>query len=78
MAGNTQTVAGLVNGIRQLTTRKGDPFAAVMLEDLSGTAEVTVWPDQWALTKDLWQPNQIVVTRVNIRVRMDRLTLEVE
>ena len=78
MAGNTQTVAGLVNGIRQLTTRKGDPFAAVMLEDLSGTAEVTVWPDQWALTRELWQPNQIVVTRVNIRVRMDRLTLAVE
>ncbi len=78
MAGRTQTVAGLVNSIRQLTTRKGDPFAAVMLEDLSGTAEVTVWPDQWALTRELWQPNQIVVTRVNIRVRMDRLTLAVE
>ena len=78
MAGNTQTVAGLVNSVRLLTTRKGDQFAAVMLEDLSGTAEVTVWPDQWALTKELWQPNQIVITTVNIRTRMDRLTLAVE
>ncbi len=78
MAGNTQTVAGLVNSVRLLTTRKGDQFAAVMLEDLSGTAEVTVWPDQWALTKQLWQPNQIVITKVNIRTRMDRLTLAVE
>ena len=78
MSGNTQTVAGLVNGVRQLTTRKGDQFAAVMLEDLSGTAEVTVWPDQWAVTKDVWQPNQIVITTVNIRTRMDRLTLAVE
>ncbi|MYE07016.1 MAG: DNA polymerase III subunit alpha [Chloroflexi bacterium] len=78
MAGNTQTVAGLVNGVRQLTTRKGDPFAAVMLEDLSGTAEVTVWPDQWALTKQIWEPNQIVVTTVSIRTRMDRLTLAVQ
>ena len=78
MVGNTQTVAGLVNSVRSLTTRKGDPFAAVMLEDLSGTAEVTVWPDQWAQTKQLWQPNQIVIVRVNIRARMDRLTLAVE
>ena len=78
MAGNTQTVAGLVNSVRLLTTRKGDQFAAVMLEDLSGTAEVTVWPDQWAVTKQLWQPNQIVITTVNIRTRMDRLTLAVE
>ena len=78
MAGNTQTVAGLVNSVRQLTTRKGDQFAAVMLEDLSGTAEVTVWPDQWALTRQIWEPNQIVVTTVNIRTRMDRLTLAVQ
>ncbi len=78
MSGNTQTVAGLVNSVRQLTTRKGDQFAAVMLEDLSGTAEVTVWPDQWATTKQLWEPNQIVVVTVNIRTRMDRLTLAVQ
>jgi DNA polymerase-3 subunit alpha len=78
MAGNIQTVAGLVNSVRQLTTRKGDQFAAVMLEDLSGTAEVTVWPDQWSLTKQLWEPNQIVVATVSIRTRMDRLTLAVQ
>ncbi len=78
MAGNTQTVAGLVSSVRQLTTRKGDPFAAVMLEDLSGTAEVTVWPDQWATTRQIWEPNQIVVATVTIRTRMDRLTLAVQ
>ncbi len=78
MVGNTQTVAGLVGSVRSLTTRKGDPFAAIMLEDLSGTAEITVWPDQWARTRELWQPNQIVIVTVNIRARMDRLTLAVE
>ncbi len=78
MVGNRQTVAGLVGSVRSLTTRKGDPFAAIMLEDLSGTAEVTVWPDQWARTRELWQPNQIVIVTVSIRARMDRLTLAVE
>ena len=78
MVGNTQTVAGLVTSVRLLTTKKGDQFAAVMLEDLSGTAEVTVWPDQWASTKQIWTPNQIVVTTVSIRTRMDRLTLAMQ
>ncbi len=78
MVGTTQTVAGLVASIRQLTTKNGDPFAAVMLEDLSGTAEVTVWPDQWAATRSSWEPNQIVVATVHIRARMDRLTLAVQ
>ena len=78
LSGATHTVAGLVDSVRQLTTRKGDAFAAVMLEDLSGTAEVTVWPDEWKQTKDLWEPNQIVVTSVNVRTRMNRLTLAVQ
>ena len=78
MVGATHTVAGLVTGVRHLTTRKGDQFAAVTLEDLSGTAEVTVWPDQWSTTRQLWEPNQIVVTTVNVRTRMDRLTLAVQ
>ncbi len=76
-AGATHTVAGLVSGIRQLTTKRGDAFAAVTLEDLSGTAELTVWPEQWTPTRELWQLNQIVVAQVNVRVRMGRLTLMV-
>ena len=78
LAGNTQTIVGLVNSIRQLTTRKGDPFAAIMLEDLSGSAEVTVWPDEWRSTRELWEANQIVVATVAVRVRNDRLTLAVQ
>ena len=78
MVGSQQTVAGLVSGIRQLTTKKGDQFAAVTLEDLSGTAELTVWPDLWSVTKQIWEPNQIVVATVSIRARIERLTLAVQ
>ncbi len=76
--GATHTVAGLVSGVRQLITKRGEAFAAVMLEDLSGTAEVTVWPDQWEKTRGAWQLNQIVVARVNVRARVDRLALAVD
>jgi DNA polymerase-3 subunit alpha len=78
MAGRTVTVAGLVNNIRLLTTRKGDTFCAVMLEDLSGSAELTVWPEQYRATKEIWEPNKIVVARASIRSRNDRLTIAVD
>ena len=54
LIGQTVTVAGLVNNVRQLTTRKGDQFCAVEIEDLSGVQELTVWPEQWRATKAIW------------------------
>ena len=76
--GRTVTVACLVNGVRERPTRKGELFGAVDVEDLSGTGEVTVWPEQYRKTKDLWQPNRVVVARVTVRLRGDRLNLVVE
>ncbi len=78
LAGQTRTVVGLVNNIRSLTTRKGDPFAAVTVEDLSGTSELTVWPETWSETRAIWEPNAIIVATVSIRVRNDRLTIAVQ
>ena len=46
LLGQSLTVAGLVNNIRQLTTKRGDQFAAVEIEDLSGAQELTIWPEQ--------------------------------
>ncbi len=37
-------VAGMVSGVRQITTRKGKQMAFVQLEDLSGSLEVVVFP----------------------------------
>ena len=78
LAGRDVTIAGLVTGVRHLVTRDGRSFLAVMLEDLSGSAEVTVWPDQYERTRDLWQDGRIVVAIVRVRQRDDRLSLAVQ
>ncbi len=78
LLGEPLTVAGLVNNIRQLTTRRGDQFAAVEIEDLSGAQELTVWPEQWQQTREMWNPNQIIVADVVVRSRgNDQLSLAV-
>ena len=78
LLGQSLTVAGLVNNIRQLTTKRGDQFAAVEIEDLSGAQELTIWPEQWQQTRQLWSQNRIVIADVVVRSRNnDQLSLAV-
>ncbi len=71
-------LAGTVSFVRPLTTRKGDAFAAVMIEDLSGSVEITVWPDTYARTREIFVDGNIVVVHARVRTRGERLTIAVE
>jgi DNA polymerase-3 subunit alpha len=59
--GQQVTIAGMVQRVRRHITKKGDEMAFVTLEDLQGTCDVVVFPRVWAQTKDLWQPENILV-----------------
>jgi DNA polymerase-3 subunit alpha len=59
--GQTLTVVGMVQRVRRHTTKKGDEMAFVTLEDLQGTCDVVVFPKVWANTKNVWQPERILV-----------------
>ena len=78
LVGRDAVVAGMVTSTRPLYTKEGRPFAAALIEDLSGTAEVTVWPDQYELTRDLWTPGAILLMLVRVRERGDRIQLAVQ
>jgi DNA polymerase-3 subunit alpha len=78
VAGQEVVVAGTVQTVRTLTTRQGKPFAAVGIEDLSGTAEITLWPEQFAKYRDLVTDGNVILARVGVRERGDRLTVAVE
>ena len=72
VAGQEVVVAGTVQTVRTLTTRQGKPFAAVAIEDLSGTAEITLWPEQFAKYRDLIVDGNVILARVGVRERGDR------
>ncbi|MCS7276761.1 MAG: DNA polymerase III subunit alpha [Dehalococcoidia bacterium] len=79
MAGRELVLAGFVAHTRTLVTRDGRAFCAVELEDMSGSAEVTVWPDVYDQTKNLWKHGNIVVAKVRARERgEERLQLSVQ
>ena len=78
MAGRALTIGGVVTSTRLIYTRDGRPFLAAEIEDLSGSAEVTVWPDVYDQTRDLWSEGQVVVLTVRVRTRNDRLQVSVQ
>ncbi|NOQ41645.1 MAG: DNA polymerase III subunit alpha, partial [Desulfuromusa sp.] len=46
-------VCGIVSGIKELITKKGDRMAFVTLEDLSGSVEVIVFPEVYTVAMEL-------------------------
>jgi len=75
LEGEKVVVAGMVTGIRTITTRKGDLMAFVRLEDLQGSVEVVVFPRAYEETRDLWQRDNIVVVAGRIDVRDGKANL---
>ncbi|MBK6661645.1 MAG: DNA polymerase III subunit alpha [Thermoflexaceae bacterium] len=78
LAGQTVTVGGLVTRVQARATRDGRRFYIVDLEDLSGTAEVTVWNDAIELTgEQVWAEGQVLLISLECRERAERLNLNV-
>ncbi len=47
------SLCGIINGLKMLTTKKGDRMAFVTLEDLSGFAELVVFPEAYTQAAEL-------------------------
>ena len=78
LSGHEAALAGMVTTVRRLTTRQGKAFAAVIVEDLGGSAELTVWPDSYEEHRELLVHGNVLLVKVEVRERGDRLTLAVQ
>ncbi len=78
MEGQIIAVAGMVDSVRNLVTRDGQPSASVVLEDLDGKLDVIVWPRVYSATQDYWQEGNILLVDGKVRLRGDRVQLVCE
>ncbi len=78
LAGREVVLAGMVASTRNLLTREGKTFCAATIEDLSGNVEVTVWPDLYDQTRDLWNEGNILILLARVRERGDRLQVSAQ
>jgi DNA polymerase-3 subunit alpha len=64
-------VAGTIKEARRISTKKGDTMCVVLLEDMYGTITVTVFPQAYKETADLWVEDTVVIVHGVVQVRRD-------
>ncbi len=72
LAGQKVTVAGLVVGVRRLTTKKGDAMLVAEVEDLTGSVEVIAFPRTLEKTAELWREDAVLIVEGKLDLRDDR------
>ena len=61
--GDIVTVGGIVSGLKQVTTKRGDPMVFATLDDPTGSAEVVVFNSTYASSRELLEPDRILVVK---------------
>lgn len=64
-------VAGLVSSMERKTTKKGDAWALVQLEDLDASVPVYVFPRTFAQVREWLAPDAVVIVSANAERRDD-------
>jgi DNA polymerase-3 subunit alpha len=61
--GEYVTVGGIVSGLKQVTTKRGEPMVFVTLDDPTGSAEVVVFNSTYAAARELLEADRILVVK---------------
>jgi DNA polymerase-3 subunit alpha len=64
--GEVVTVGGIVGGVKQLTTKKGEPMVFLRLDDVTGTGEVVVFNSVYAVARELCAADRVLVVKGRI------------
>ncbi|MFM2098033.1 MAG: polymerase subunit alpha [Chloroflexota bacterium] len=71
-------LGGLVSGIRNMVTKKGESMAIVTLEDLTGSIEAVVFPKTLEATRTAWTEGEGVLVSARAERRGDGWNVIVE
>lgn len=66
-------MGGMLNTVKKITTRKGDPMAFATLEDLTGNIEVVFFPKTYQKYKGLIESDAMVLIRGRISTSGDQV-----
>ena len=67
--GQKVKLVGQLSSFRTGTTRRGDPFGAAVLEDISGSIEVVAWKEVYQRTQALWVDGSVLIVEGRVRLR---------
>jgi len=61
--GDVVTVGGIVSGLKQVTTKRGEPMVFATLDDPTGSAEVVVFNSTYAAARDNLEQDRVLVVK---------------
>ena len=61
--GDVVTIGGLVSGLKQVTTKRGDPMVFVTLDDPLGSAEVVVFNSTYAAAREHLEEDRVLIVK---------------
>src|SRR3989344_4457581 len=67
--GKRLTVGGMLTSVREITTKNGQKMAFVQLADESGGMELVLFPKIFEQTRELWQPDKVLLATGKISHR---------
>jgi|GEM_PF-152342 len=78
MNGKAVRVAGMISQLRPLTTKKGDPMAFGVLEDLTHKIEVVFFPRTWKEVRADVHVDQVMLITGKVQIKDDQVNLIVD
>ncbi|MEI6296153.1 MAG: DNA polymerase III subunit alpha [bacterium] len=73
--GKPVVVAGIINEIKNITTKKNEQMAFVKISDFSDSMEIVVFPKTLAQFKDILLPDKIVAIKGALSLRNDSVSV---
>ncbi len=73
--GNIRWIGGIIAKVNKKLTKKGDPMAMLMLEDLVGSVEIVVFPSLYAQFVEILVEDEIICVRGRLDVREDEVKM---
>lgn len=61
--GKAVTAGGIINELREITTKNGAKMAFVKIADLQGEVELILFPNAYAQTLGIWERDRVVLVR---------------
>ena len=74
----TLVTAGMITGVRELITKKGDKMAFLVLADLKDTIEMVAFPETYAAQKDLFVTGTCLAIKGKLTIRNDEPSIAIE
>lgn len=68
-------LGGLVTGVKKVSTRRGEPMAAITVEDLTGSVEVVVYPRPYAKNRLAIRVDEMIVVKGKTRENGERVKI---